>query len=73
MASVKNKRLDRTRYPAIERAIKSSIKHLIDNNDYGKSMNATADEMFDWWVSNKGYREYFETLRRQMTIKFDEP
>jgi phosphoadenosine phosphosulfate reductase len=70
MASVKTKQLDRLRYPGVERAIKKSIQHLIDTNNYGNDYDATADEIFDWWVSNRGFREYFENLRRQTKIAF---
>jgi phosphoadenosine phosphosulfate reductase len=70
MARVKIKQLDRLRYPGVERTIKKSIQHLIDTNKYGNDYNATADEIFDWWVSNRGFREYFENLRRQTKIEF---
>jgi phosphoadenosine phosphosulfate reductase len=70
MAGKKAKQLDRRRYPGVERAIKKSIQYLIDTNNYGIKYNATADEVFDWWVSNKGFDEYFENLRRQAKIDF---
>jgi phosphoadenosine phosphosulfate reductase len=70
MASVKTKQLDRINYPGVERIIKKSIQHLIDNNNYFSNYNATSDEVFDWWISNKGTAEYFENLRRQTKINF---
>ncbi|MDR3132996.1 MAG: phosphoadenosine phosphosulfate reductase, partial [Prevotellaceae bacterium] len=70
MASVKTKQLDRINYPGVERIIKKSIQYLIDNNNYFNNYNATADEVFDWWISNKGAAEYFENLRRQTKINF---
>ena len=51
-------------------AIKKSIQHLIDTNNYGNKYNATADEIFDWWLSNKSACEYFENMRRQTKIAF---
>ena len=71
MASVKSKARMRLRYPGIERAIKKSIQHLIDTIDYGNRFNATADELFDWWVSNMSYDAYFENLRVQRKINFE--
>ena len=70
MASVKTKRLDRKRYPGVEREIKKSIQWLIDNKGYMNDHNGTADEIFDWWCSNKSSREYFEMLRNQMKLNF---
>jgi phosphoadenosine phosphosulfate reductase len=70
MASVKTKQLDRLRYPGVERTIKKSIQFLIDKYNYTNRYNATADEVFDWWVSNKSIDEYFENLRRQAKIDF---
>jgi phosphoadenosine phosphosulfate reductase len=80
MAKTQAKQLDRLRYPGVERTIKKSIQFIIDNNNnfsekYKKysafnEYNATADEIFDWWVSNRGFREYFENLRRQTKIEF---
>lgn len=73
MASKKSKIIDRHRYPGFERAIKRSIQKLIDTYDYWQEYNATADEVFDWWVSNIRYKEFFEMLRHQQTIEFNEP
>ena len=70
MSSVKNKARDR-RYPGVERAIKRSIQYLIDTNGYMERFHATADEIFDWWVSNLPADQYFSTLRLQQKIDFD--
>lgn len=71
MSSVKNKARDRRRYPGVERAIKRSIQYLIDTNGYMERFHATADEIFDWWVSNLPADQYFSTLRLQQKIDFD--
>lgn len=71
MSSVKNKVRDRRRYPGVERAIKRSIQYLIDTNGYMERFHATADEIFDWWVSNLPADQYFATLRLQQKIDFD--
>lgn len=72
MASVKSKVRDRHNFPGVERAIKKSIQTLIEENNYGKDWGATADELFDWWVSNKPTKEFFGMLRSQTKIPFDE-
>lgn len=53
-----------------ERAVKKSIQYLIKTTGYGNRYNATADEIFGWWVSNKSYDEYFENLRKQYLIQY---
>lgn len=70
MSPKEQKQLDRKKYPKIEKTIKKSIQYLIDNYKYGNKYNANADEMFNWWVSNKNYDEYFNTLRYQGKINF---
>jgi phosphoadenosine phosphosulfate reductase len=77
MAKKQAKQLDRLRYPGVERAIKKSIQYIIDNNNnffkkhsVFNECNATADEIFDWWISNRGFDEYFENIRRQTKINF---
>jgi phosphoadenosine phosphosulfate reductase len=72
MASKKSKQRDRLRYPGVERTIKKSIQYLMDTIDYGNRHHATADELFDWWVSNESYDRYFENLRKQERIKFEQ-
>lgn len=68
MARPKIKALDRQRYPKYEVAIKKSIQYLIDNCNYGNDNDATADEIFDWWCSNEGWRKYFGMLRNQQKL-----
>lgn len=53
MAGVKEKQMDRINYPGVERLIKESIAELVETSDYGKDLNMNADDIFDWWVSNK--------------------
>jgi phosphoadenosine phosphosulfate reductase len=71
MASKKSKGRDRLRYPGVERAVKKSIQYLIDTDGYGNRHNATADELFDWWVSNQSYDMFFGNLRTQRKIEFE--
>lgn len=68
MASVKTKALERKRYPKVEKTIIKSIQHLIDNHGYFNNHNATPQEVFDWWVSNKSAAEYFGAIRNQLTL-----
>jgi len=70
MASVKSKRRDRLRYPGVERAIKKSIQYMVDTFGYGNRFNATTDELFDWWVSNQSYDNFFMNLRMQNKLNF---
>jgi phosphoadenosine phosphosulfate reductase len=71
MASKKSKNRDRKNYPKVEQKIKESIQYLIDTVDYGCRYNATADEIFDWWVSNESLNNYFRKLRTQIKIEFE--
>jgi len=34
--------------------------------------NATADEVFDWWISNDSADKYFQNLRFQRKIEFED-
>lgn len=70
MASSKIKNLDRVNYPGVERNIKRSIQVLIDTNGYMNGHSATADEIFDWWLSNARSNVYFGQLRSQTKIEF---
>ena len=70
MVSRKIKALERNRYPGVEKAIKRSIQNIIDENGYGNEYHATADEIFDWWVSNTSARKYFGMIRNQRNIEF---
>jgi len=72
MATKKSKQRDRMRYPGIERKIKESIKYLIDNNNYGIRYSANVDEIFDWWISNQSLDKYFQNLRFQRNIEFED-
>lgn len=70
MGSRKIKALERNRYPGVEKAIKRSIQKIIDENGYGNEYHATADEIFDWWVSNTSAKKYFGMIRNQRNIEF---
>lgn len=60
MASTKEKQMERRRYPRIEAKIKESIQYIIDNNGYMNNHGTpTADEVFNWWVSNDTSEKYF--------------
>ncbi len=72
MASKKEKQKEVIRYPKQVKAIKRSIQHLIDNGKYMNNYDATADEIFDWWISNESPKKYFGMLRNQMKINFNE-
>jgi phosphoadenosine phosphosulfate reductase len=72
MASKKSKQRDRLRYPGVERTIKKSIQYMVDTFGYGNRFHATTDELFDWWVSNQSYDTFFENLRIQRKINFDQ-
>ncbi|MDR0304982.1 MAG: hypothetical protein LBH98_09510 [Chitinispirillales bacterium] len=70
MASRKSKQRDRLRYPGVERAIKKSIQYMVDAFGYGNRFNATADELFEWWISNQSYDKFFGNLRLQTKLDF---
>ena len=70
MASAKTKQRERLRYPGFERAFKRAIQRLIDKNGLGGKFNATADEVFDWYLSNKSMDEFFGELRLQKRLEF---
>lgn len=70
MASVKSKIRDRKAFPGVEKAIKRSIQYLIDNYNYMNNHQATADEVFDWWCSNRSAKEFFHNLRNQTELIF---
>ena len=69
MATPQTKQKQRLRYPGFERAFKRSIQKIIDQNGYGKEFNATADEVFDWYLSNETRSEFFSKLRLQMRLE----
>lgn len=64
-ASFKTKQMDRKRYPGVERAIKRSIQVLIDEYQYGAKYGLDADQVFDWYISNKSLVEYAGMLQQQ--------
>lgn len=68
MASAKEKQKSRIRYPGFERAFKRSIKKMIDKHGYGQEFNATADEVFDWYLSNETMPDFFGKLRHQTKL-----
>lgn len=68
LRGIKERARERKRYPGIERAIKRSIQRLIDEHDYFGNFNATADEIFDWWLSDENPTTYFGTLRNQQKL-----
>lgn len=68
MANIKTKQLELSKYPKVAETIKKSIQYLIDNNDYFNNYNATANEIFDWYISNQSAKEYFHNLRNQTEL-----
>jgi len=66
MAPAKTKKLDRKKYPGIEREIKKSIEFIYQNGSY-KNFKSV-DDIFDWWISNNSTRQYF--LDKQQTELF---
>jgi phosphoadenosine phosphosulfate reductase len=74
MSSVKNKQKDKIEFPKIERKIKQSIQFLIQNGYMDRFIakyNITADEIFNWWISNENTDTYFRKLRTQTKIEFE--
>lgn len=71
MANMHTKAKERLRYPKVERNIKQSIQFLIDEYDYFNNHNATANEVFNWWCSNKSASAFFGMERHQMELKFE--
>lgn len=63
MASRRTKQLERRLYPGVEREIKKSIQHLIDHYGYFNNYNATADEVFNWWISGESSKVFFANCR----------
>ena len=70
MANSKTKQLELVKYPKVASAIKKSIQYLIDNNAYFNKYNATPDEIFNWYISNKNAKDYFHNLRNQTELNF---
>lgn len=72
MASPKIHQLERQRYPGVERAFKRSIQRILDinHNHFWTNYCATANEVFDWYISNKRMDEYFGMIRNQTKLEF---
>lgn len=68
MASKRERARARKRYPGFERLIKRSIQKLIDEHGYFNNYEATADEIFNWWLSDRNPDEYFAMLRQQTKL-----
>lgn len=72
MSTKKSKVRDRIEYPGVEKKIKQSIQFLIDNHNFFDNYNATADEIFDWWISGKSTKTFFFNRRYQLEFTFNE-
>lgn len=68
-ADVKSKQLQRLRYPGVEKALKRSIQVLINEKGYGAEYDLTADQIFDWYISNKSLKRYIGSLS-QLKMNF---
>lgn len=68
MSTRRAKALERRRYPGVERAFKRSIQKMIDEHGYMRDFHATADEVFDWWLSMEPAAEFFGMLRNQTKL-----
>lgn len=69
MASVQAKRIDRKRYPGVERQIKKSIQELCEKNNYGCDLDYNVDDIFSWWISNDSIK-VFNAKKLQYKIKY---
>lgn len=69
MAFRKVKQKQRLRYPGFERAFKRSIQKMIDQHGFGSKYNATADELFDWYLSNMSMDEFLGKHRGQTKLE----
>lgn len=67
MASRHSHTLERSRYPGVERAMKRSIRKMIDAG-YMADFQPTPDEVFDWWLSKISAAKYFGMLRNQTKL-----
>jgi phosphoadenosine phosphosulfate reductase len=70
MASPKQKRKDLINYPNVAKAYKKAIQYCIDNYGYCKDYSSDANEIFDCWISNKGFKSIPYT-RLQTKINFE--
>jgi len=69
MASTKSKYLDLLNYPKFAVAYKKSIQYCIDNYGYGNNYTTDANELFDWYLSNKSMKEFF-AMKLQLSFDF---
>ena len=63
MASVKEKRRDLKRYPGVAKAIKRSIRRIVEDYGYMNLYTSDVDEIFEWWLSNESADVYFAQKR----------
>lgn len=68
MENTHTKALERQRYPKVEATIKKSIQHLIDTNGYMNNHTTSADDIFDWWVSNQSADKFFAMKKQQLKL-----
>lgn len=68
MTTRKTKYQELKRYPGVANKIIQSIQYLIDTNGYMNNHNASAEETFMWWISNKASDEYFFDIRYQLKL-----
>ena len=72
MASVKEKRRDLKRYPGVAKAIKRSIRRIVEDYGYMNAYTSDVDEIFGWWLSNESADVYFARKRaseRQLKLE----
>jgi len=63
--------MHRQRYPGVERAIKRSIKYLLENTNFmekwiDRNDPDKVDRVFDWWISRISFEEYFKPKQRKL-------
>lgn len=73
MSSIKNIRRDERRYPRYKAALVRTISWLLTNTDFCNTLveryNATAEEIYEAWVSKKPYDTYLANLRYQKRLE----
>jgi phosphoadenosine phosphosulfate reductase len=69
MASTKSKHLDLKNYPKFANAYKKAIQYCIDSYGYGSNYTTDANELFDWYLSNKSMKEFF-AMKKQLSFDF---
>ena len=72
MARKKERFIEMKRYPGVKRQIIRSISKAMENGGFAtmKKYDATPEEIFDWWMSNKSIKKFFGMLRCQTKIDF---